>query len=187
MIKLKRILLIIGGILGGLILAGTIGLFLLTKSLCGVDIVGEYSSPTGKYSIQHTIKNCGATTDFVTSLYLGSPKGKVISIKGAHEQDLSVKWIDDYNIIVNYTGDATKIYDYKTEVSGIKVQYKAGDKNLNINCTYYECEEQNRQLEIQRRKEWCNFNSENKATCDQKSGWETCDNGGLCHYVEPNR
>ena len=187
MSKLKKILLIVSGIIGAIILIGVIGLFLLTKSLCSTDIVQSYSSPTGKHSIEQIVKNCGATTDFVTSLDLGTLKGKIISIKGSHENDLSVQWIDDKNIIVNYTGDPTKIYSYKTDISGIKVQYKSGEDNLDIKCTYYECEEQGRQFEIQRRKEWCNFSPENKTVCDQKAGWETCDDGSRCHYDGPNR
>jgi len=71
-------------------------------------------------------------------------------------------------------------------VSGIKIQYKNGDKDLEIKCLYNECEKQSRELEILRRKEWRSFSLENRKTCDQKPDWETCDDGSWCHYDGPN-
>ena len=177
---------ITAGLVGVIILLGGLRLTLLAGWLCDTQLVNKSVSPSGKYTVQHSVKNCGATTDFVTYLDLGVFKREIIAIKGAHEDDLSVKWLNDGSIVVNYTGDPNKIYSYKTEVSGISIQYKAGDNDLEIKCMYHDCEAQSRQLEIQRRKEWCNFSTENRKTCDQKPGWETCDDGSWCHYSAPN-
>jgi hypothetical protein len=145
--KKKRTILLVVGALSAITLLAVLGLTALTRSMCGTDIVNKYVSPSGRSTIRHTVLNCGATTDFVTALDLGGLKGKIISIKGAHEDDLSAKWIDDKNIVVSYTGDSDRIYDYKTEVSGIKVQYKNGEKDLVVRCLYAECEKRSRELE----------------------------------------
>ena len=187
MTKIKKIALIAGGVVAGLLVILAIGLFSLGKLLCDSDNLHEYKSPSGTYTIHQTVMDCGATTDFVTSLNVGLLKTQIISIKGEHENDLSVKWIDDKNIIVNYTGDPELIYNYKTEVSGIKIHYKSGEQDLKISCLYNQCEQISRTKEIERRKEWCNYSLENKKTCNETPGYETCNDLSWCHYLGPNQ
>ena len=180
----KKIVFVVGGILGVMIV---LGLTSLNIFLCETTKVAKYNSPTGSYTVSQTIKACGATTDFVTRLNVGVLNREIIAIKGAHENDLYVKWVDNRNIIVNYIGDPEKIYNYKTEISGIKVQYKNGDKNLEIKCLYTECEAISRAKEIERRKEWCSYSSDNREYCNKNPGWETCDDLTWCHYNGPNK
>jgi hypothetical protein len=184
-----KILKSIGLVISLIIIILCVLFFLFSKSMCGTEVIGKYTSDSGKETVTKTLFDCGATTDYTTFLKIGILNHEIMSIKSAHEDDLSVKWIDDKNAIINYTGDPELIYGFKKEISGINFIYKNNDKDLVINCFYNECEKISRAKEIERRKEWCNYSKENREFCNKQEnkGWENCIDGSWCHYDGPNK
>lgn len=179
---------IIGLVFLILVIFFIIGMSISRDSLCDNEIINKYSSLSGKKVITENKLNCGATTDFVTSLN-DSLNKEIISIKGGHEDELSVKWVDENNVIINYTGDPELIYSYKNKIYDTNFVYKNNDKFLDIKCLYYECEKISREKEITRRKEWCNYSKDNREYCnkEENKGWEDCSDYSWCHYNGPNR
>ena len=171
-----------------LIIFFIIGISKFRDGFCGNQIINKYPSFSGKKVITENILNCGATTDFVTSLS-DSKNYAIISIKGAHGDNLSVKWVDENNVIINYIGDPELIYSYKNKISDTNFVYKNNDKFLDIKCLYYECEKISREKEITRRREWCNYSKENREYCnkEENKGWENCGDYSWCHYDGPNK
>ena len=83
----------------------------------GEDILEQYTSPDGKYTVTAYLNNGGATTDYAV---LGEVKNnetnKVKNIYwNYHCQTASVKWIDNTIVKINDIElDVTKdIYDYR--------------------------------------------------------------------------
>lgn len=180
--------LLVGGFLGLSFLL-VVGFYLLGKGLCGTSGLVEFKSPFDKRVITRSMFDCGATTDYTTNLTLKEfPKDiNITSLKGAHEDDLNVKWLDKNIVEVNYTGNREVIYGYSEEVSGIKIIYKNGNEDLKITCLYEKCEQIDREKALVQRKEWCNYSKENREYCDapENKGWEICEDGSWCHYTEP--
>lgn len=58
-------------LLGGVCVAGYfVFLAFLTRKLCGEELIETVASPDGKYVAAILIRNCGATTDYVSHLNL---------------------------------------------------------------------------------------------------------------------
>ena len=87
----------------------------------GEDILEQYTSPDGKYTVTAYLNNGGATTDYAV---LGELKdnetNKTRNIYwNYHCESASVKWIDNTNVKINDIElDVTKdIYDYRHDLS----------------------------------------------------------------------
>lgn len=182
---LKRILKVFLIGLVALIAIFALGIYLLGRGMCDTFDVAKYKSPSGHKTLVRSTFGCGATTKDTTSIILKGLKDKtVISIDGAQSDKLDARWVDENNVIINYSGNTDLIYEKSTNVSGITFKYKNGANDLNIKCLYAECEKIDREKALIQRKEWCDYSKENRDYCDspERKGWETCEDGSWCHF-----
>lgn len=82
---------------------------LFFKFECGEENVKDILSPESGIRVVHQIVNCGATTDYSTSIIVYSGKlnyktSNVFSLKGYHSDDINLSWGLDNSLRIDYYG-----------------------------------------------------------------------------------
>lgn len=123
-----------------IILSG--GLYFLLSPLCSTEIIGQIPSPNGKHNISWIIINCGATTDYETTIKLDSNRRGLFQIKGSHDsRDLEVTWLSDNQLKINYDGNLSLIRHFSTTSDDVTVEYFSKKTPISIECLYPDCAE----------------------------------------------
>ena len=77
--------------------------------MCGDDQFMKYQSPNEKHEILSYRRSCGATTTFVYNIELD---GNTI-LRYTYGGPVSVKWIDDKNILIEMASSSPYMRTYK--------------------------------------------------------------------------
>ena len=133
-----RIVLIASGLLVLIGLVAYFGLFDFLDSMCGASIVRRMPSPNGRLDAVIYEYDCGATTDFGTSLSViragddvGNHPGNLLvadsdngraPLDSGHVIRLSVQWIGSDSLVVRYDRRA-QVFQQHESANGVGVQY----------------------------------------------------------------
>ncbi len=98
-------------------------------SLCGDEVVQRAVSPDGGLVATHYVRDCGATTDYVSILNLQPAKekfkaeqGVLFSVKG--EQRIGVQWVSPKRLQVTCrTCVHDNVYRQIVRTDGIDIEY----------------------------------------------------------------
>lgn len=85
------------GVRSALLVGSLTALLILDACLCADDVVTRVASPDGRLVATYYVRNCGATTDYVSTVNLRSTKAKfradegvVFTAKGEHR--IGIEW-----------------------------------------------------------------------------------------------
>ena len=98
-----------------------IGMQILGSSVCGDEILQQQNSPTGSHELIYFIRDCGATTDFVTQIKVVSQNKEktILTINGSHK-NIEWKWDTSNDLSIHYDGKMRDVFDFVEEWDGIK-------------------------------------------------------------------
>ena len=133
-----RILLIVGGALGVLVIAA-IGLFwFFAPDMCGNEIISEFPSPEGNKKVVVFQRDCGATTGFSTQAsilgndqVLKNESGNLFASDTNHGAApsgqgggpaLSVEWHSKDSVLLSFHPNA-RVFKKEAEIDGVRVSY----------------------------------------------------------------
>ena len=98
-------------------------------NLCGDEVVSTLSSPGGRYRAVWIVRNCGATTDYVTHVVLerksllGWNRESVFVARG--EQRLDIRWLTNDALQIDCPScTPERVFKKQADWNGITVAYK---------------------------------------------------------------
>ena len=109
---------------------------LVSDSLCSVEKTATLPSPDGKNKVVVRVRNCGATTDYVTEVSIVplsreniTGYGNTFRIKGFLDipDDLEITWQSNNKLLITYPADQT-IYKSEDRVRRVTVTYQEREK-----------------------------------------------------------
>jgi hypothetical protein len=89
------------------------------NSLCSnSDFVDIFSPNHTKATLY--IRDCGATTDYVTNIEIGSHK--VFVANGYYKDKINMKWGSDLQFVIEYSGKKEDIFSYEKLYKNISIE-----------------------------------------------------------------
>jgi len=141
---MRRVFKVTLWIIAGLVAVG-IGLigaaYLLTRNMCGNEVVAEIRSPDGRHKAVEFERDCGATTDFSTQVSviesekrLGSDdtgnaftadsnRGSV-PVHSSGVMELDMTWLNSKTLEIEYPAGA-RVLSSNNKVGEVAIQYRA--------------------------------------------------------------
>jgi hypothetical protein len=102
---------------------GTLAVVVLASCLCSDELVTEVPSPDRALTAAYFVRDCGATTDFVTAVSVRRGRGsykdrsaQVFVVRGRHK--VSLAWTGPRTLVVECSGCERKDVVYQVTVSG---------------------------------------------------------------------
>ena len=104
----------------------------VSDKLCDVESISSQLSPGENSKVVVRVRNCGATTDYVTEVSIIPASrdnitgyGNAFRAKGyLDETSLEIRWQKDNELLIVYPADIT-VYMQKYKVREVKVNYQA--------------------------------------------------------------
>lgn len=97
-----------------------IGVYYFDKNLCSDEVLERLGSSDKDYHAVVNVRNCGATTDYVTSVQIEG--NSVLVIKGYHKNDLSIRWEWKNRLVIEYSGKNDLIHSVKYNYEDAKIE-----------------------------------------------------------------
>ena len=121
---------------------GLIGvLYLLTRDMCGNEVVTEIRSPDGRHKAVEFERDCGATTDFSTQVSVIKSEKRLgsddagnaftadsnhgsVPVHAAGVMELDIKWLNSNTLQIEYPAGA-RVFSRNNKVGDVVIQYTA--------------------------------------------------------------
>ena len=123
---------------------GLIGaLYLLTRNMCGNEVVTEIRSPDGRHKAVEFQRDCGATTDFSTQVSVINSEKKLgsgdagnaftadsnhgsvpVHAAGPGVMELDIKWLNSNTLQIEYPAGA-RVFSRNNKVGEVEIRYTA--------------------------------------------------------------
>jgi hypothetical protein len=104
----------------------------LLGDICGNKSSQQSISPNRKYVASTVVRNCGATTDYVTFLFLRKTQDPEIDIKNAQNiprvatlnngNQINLIWSSDKALTVKY--GSLELLDHLSQWNGVEIKYQ---------------------------------------------------------------
>ena len=91
----------------------------LSRDLCSDEVLGEVGVSDGKDKVLVYVRDCGATTDFVTVVELHGRAA--LKVKGYHKDDLEVSCLSDKKLQIYTSAESDVIFQGRL-IDGIEIE-----------------------------------------------------------------